>query len=412
VKKTVDNQFNSGDIIEMRAYSKMFKNEIVIFRAYIYGDITEELLQTIGIIDTLPLSGKISPTIHIIGNVKPFHSKLIQISPADPHQWNDIKSLKDKVVFILIHGINPEEILSPDPDQYDIWMTPYKYHVWNTAHNAIYGNIENSVIIHYIYPSSMKRLEENAYQLIAHLQRTDIDKARAVFMIGHSMGGLVTRKALQRSQWLRDITTHVFTLNTPHRGSPLASLMFAPKDFWENIESSASEENYGKIMAMKMAIVMTYHNAGIMSQGYLDLRWDHLDNLSPFPLMISKDIYNLNMNEEYHEYSFTMSLIPRKNLVYPIMKIVDKLYYEPKDHIGLIMMQMLMEMFGDIIGTGLWYEGDGLVPISSQIPVKYIEYDFTFNTIGPFKGDHIDIFTNRGVWRKLMDTVATILGNH
>ncbi|UZN23528.1 hypothetical protein GM182_06635 [bacterium 3DAC] len=405
----LDITLHDGDIVEFRAYSETFRSEIVLFRAYIHGDISPEFLTNkVDIYAKLPLSGEVSPTPHVVGNIKPFKPTLIEVLPNDKHMWQPVSSLKDKVVFVLVHGINPEEILASYPDKYDIWKTAYKYHVWDTAHEYIYKHIENVTILHYIYPSAMERLQTNAKALRDKLLNTDIEKAKGIFFIGHSMGGLIIRQMLDCSEWFRDITTHAFTLNTPHRGSPLASLMFTPPEFWKWIEEGANEEKLKTVRNIRLTVAMTYHRGGgVMAQGYLDLRWDSLDKLEPFPQMLSPEIYKLNTSEQFTRYTFTTSTIPRHNLAYPILKLADRMYHEPRDHIGLIMMQRLMEAMGEIVGTGLWYEGDGLVPISSQIPVKYMEDGFTFDILGPMTADHIDIFTSPKVWSAVIDRVKT-----
>jgi len=398
-------KLNNGDIVEFNGYSETFKSDIVLFRVYIHGEITPKFLNQIDIYAKLPLSGEVELKPVIIGNIKPFKPQLIYVPPEDPHRWDDIPSVKDKVVFILVHGINPEEILDRKPDIYDIWQTPYKYHIWDTAHNMIYKHIENSVILHYIYPSAIERLTYNAQALRDKLLKTNIEKAKKVIFIGHSMGGLVIRQMLIESEWLRDITTNVFTLNTPHRGSPLASLMFTPHEFWDYMESKG-DEAIKKARRIRQAVALTYHSGGaVMSQGYLDLRWDHLDKLERFPLMLSEEIYNLNLNDKFNRYTFTTSSIPKYHLGLSILKLTDKMYHEPKDHIGLIMMQKLMESMGELLQTGIWQEGDGLVPISSQIPVKYMENGLNFNILGPFSGDHIDIFTRPFIWEKILKLI-------
>ncbi len=450
----LDIELQDGDILEYRVYSKQLKDEMIVFRAYIHGDISPEFIaNNTDIFTDLPISGKVLPKPYIIGNIKPFAPTLIEVPPEDKHKWQPVSSLKDKVVFVLVHGINTEEILLSDPDQYDIWRTPYKYYIWDKAHEHIYKNIENATILHYIYPSSMERLKTHAQDLRDKLLNTDIDKAKAIFLIGHSMGGLVIRQTLHCSKWLRDITTHVFTLNTPHRGSPLASLMFTPPEFWQWLENRIDEDKLTLVRNIRLIASLTAHSGdAVMSQGYLDLRWDTMDKINNFKQMLSPEIYNLNTTEQFSRYTFTTSTIPRKNISYPINKVAEMvyrdsknliiltvlqklvgtmediineipwnenkddvtspmnpIYYTSKDHVGLILLQKLMEAMGEVIGTGLWQEGDGMVPVSSQIPVKYVENGFIFDVLGPMTADHIDIFTSPKVWSAIVEKVKTYI---
>jgi pimeloyl-ACP methyl ester carboxylesterase len=70
-------------------------------------------------------------------------------------------------------------------------------------------------------------ISENGRELARHLEalvQAAPTPVRALVLVGHSMGGLLARSATHYAEadaaWLR-VLTHVFTLGTPHQGSPL-----------------------------------------------------------------------------------------------------------------------------------------------------------------------------------------------
>lgn len=70
-----------------------------------------------------------------------------------------------------------------------------------------------------------RSIDDNAARLVDLLGRLG-DRSKSVDLFGYSMGGLVARRAVETGNpILLPPVRHVFTFNSPHRGSPLAEMI-------------------------------------------------------------------------------------------------------------------------------------------------------------------------------------------
>ncbi len=84
----------------------------------------------------------------------------------------------------------------------------------------------------YVRYNSGLRISQNGRSLAQLLERTVAEwpvQVERIALIGHSMGGLVSRSAAYRAtedrmSWVRQVT-HVVSLGTPHRGAPLEEIV-------------------------------------------------------------------------------------------------------------------------------------------------------------------------------------------
>ena len=84
----------------------------------------------------------------------------------------------------------------------------------------------------YVRYNSGLRISQNGRSLAQLLERTVSEwpvEVEQIALIGHSMGGLVSRSAAYRAaedrmSWVRRVT-HVVSLGTPHRGAPLEEIV-------------------------------------------------------------------------------------------------------------------------------------------------------------------------------------------
>ncbi len=124
---------------------------------------------------------------------------------------------------ILVHGLCCNETA---------WCAASEQH-WGKAH-VDYGQLlaeqQGYTPIYVRYNSGLHISDNGAQlnQLLGELTRNYPVDIREITLIGHSMGGLVSRSASeyaqqQNSPWLKELT-HIICLGSPHQGAPLEQL--------------------------------------------------------------------------------------------------------------------------------------------------------------------------------------------
>ena len=393
--------YQEGNIVEWQRKLPFSKKYITIFRAYIHGDINKDLFNKLDI-----LTHEYDRTV-VVGNKKPFTPDIALLDEENLVDYHPVKKV-DGDVFILVHGINSSEITGEDTT-----ATFYTEHRRKFVHTYIKKHFPDATILHFLYPSSMRTLQENGNAFINTIKSLSGIENSRLYLIGYSLGGLVIRYAINHNRFIRYLNPPVLTINTPHRGTPLVSLSFAPSEFWEyagNI-SGNTKETATLIKDLKQALILTYMTGAIMAPGYLALRWDHGEHFDRFSTMVSETLYRLNTNDGYINYMFSSSVIPRHHKVEALKVLIEKYRYNPMaTRIGLFLCHRLITDIGKLLKVNRWPESDGATPLSSQLPVKYLEEPMHFTPLGPFEGDHIGIILSDSMWDKTLSTLEEIGG--
>ena len=306
--------------------------------------------------------------------------------------------------ILLFHGINPEELTARDTNRFGLWETPYKHSVWIAAHRHL-SDIPGVQLVEVLYPSTIYDIDTHAREIYRVLSDAGLERKRLIF-IGHSMGGLVIRRLLSLYPTIRSRALGTFLLGTPHRGSPLASMLFAPPEFWQMLSERLDPIRYGFIL---LAMVMGFHGGGgVVVPGYLELRWD---NPEPFGF---ESMANPKLKRWAGSDPFRHTLVGAKLGKLPatesLPKLIDRMYYEPTDHMGLAILKHVTEELNRATGRDLWSETDGIVPLSSSIPAIYAYEGMDFEVLGVIQGDHIDVFTSDEVWQLVRQRVISLVG--
>lgn len=216
------------------------------------------------------------------------------------------------------------------------------------------------------------------------------------------------RCAVRRSSLLRHILTAGLTINTPHRGTPLVSISFAPPEFWEYAKSlwEEPEEAEGYINTLKDALKLSYISGSVLAPGYLGLRWDSGDHFDKFPQMVSPILKKLNKEDRERRYIFSSSIIPASKITQTLKILIQQYrWHKLSLKVGLMVYHHLITEIGRLLKVNMWPQSDGATPLSSQLPVKYID-NFSFQISGPFTGDHIGIILRDEMWKKNLEMLS------
>jgi hypothetical protein len=198
---------------------------------------------------------------------------------ADKNSPADQRELKKPIVnvIILVHGHNEQEKGGDVPGEVeDPWAFPYKRDVWTEFYDGILKDqvrLDCTAFYEFIYPTyrpifapikdasgnqldialakSFKQAIENEAPLKA---LNDMGAPYNLFIVAHSMGGLVARAGIQDlSDPFQNNLRRVVTWGTPHRGSPLVTLVYAlkadpPYPFIENLPEQTEDEKKAGII--------------------------------------------------------------------------------------------------------------------------------------------------------------------
>ncbi|MBI4658087.1 MAG: immunoglobulin domain-containing protein [Verrucomicrobia bacterium] len=143
-------------------------------------------------------------------------------------------------VVLLVHGHNEAERYGFEtPEVGEPWLFSYKRDVWHFLYQefqAKYPEYVNCTAFYeYIYPTYRPIFGETRWSLgydLARLAESDptlkaMKQKYHLFVIAHSMGGLVARAGLnQMDTSITDNLDKLVTWGTPHHGSPLVTFRF------------------------------------------------------------------------------------------------------------------------------------------------------------------------------------------
>lgn len=136
------------------------------------------------------------------------------------------KSTNTKAI-VFIHG---NELNNPGSVTASPWKGGGRQILWNDFFRAVNGDQRFSEFDFFevLYDTATKRLEEFGNEIAGKMSGT-LKGYDSVYIVAHSMGGLVARAIVNSSSLTlpQNIIKGVVTLAAPLRGTPLASLMHA-----------------------------------------------------------------------------------------------------------------------------------------------------------------------------------------
>lgn len=225
-------------------------------------------------------------------------AEYLLVSYAESEEWKiapelledplDPAPLGDRKPVVLIHGLSSKD-LSGEHD-------PAKLNIWNTLRGQEdYASLFPRYKFYlYRYPT-FRHVKENGVSLVQLLEQhvgVTALRERRVILIGHSMGGLVMRWALNH-QGFGQYVSHAITGATPHHGAGGASLIYAN---WR------IREKVGLFWATVIRFAKCFQPD---SPGLRSLAWDNFDGAIPpgeasrYGLLVNHELRSLNSSDPW-----------------------------------------------------------------------------------------------------------------
>ncbi|HOI64330.1 MAG TPA: SUMF1/EgtB/PvdO family nonheme iron enzyme [Mesotoga sp.] len=318
---------------------------------------------------------------------------------------------KNDFALIFIHGkqgtrIGESAVTGEDEEQRERWAEFYKK--FNSTSNTF-------DYFEYYYDSNVRTATEYGEELYRIMDTAGIfDKYEKIFIISHSMGGLVSRGLLKELNTAEVAKIEqVYTLDTPHEGSPLASLIRTMTDeneynrlLWYfdilELRQRFIDDLLLKGIRIITGTIKAGDLAGIAISELRELAYVIVDILKETPILFTVLIANYGRNlglelapypgytsieYTYQDYLDNLSTelnnvnFPANTELNGLKTNLDKITYikgkiattkfQPSEEItiydvGLLLCQMIFEEFADIAGMPAHSEGDGFVSLISQ----------------------------------------------
>ena len=180
-------------------------------------------------------------------------------------------------VIVLVHGHNENEkggIYSAEIER--PWYFEYKRDVWTPFYQSYLSNQSSrncaTVFYEFIYPTyrdifgTLDSALANALAQELAPQLTN-DLKFNLFVVAHSMGGLVARGAVQNfDDKMQDYLQRLVTRGSPHLGSSLYSFRMALTD--SHYSATTWLKSY-----VRRELRKSLENGVIVTPGMMDLRW-------------------------------------------------------------------------------------------------------------------------------------------
>lgn len=195
--------------------------------------------------------------------------------------------------IILVHGHNEMERYGFEAAETDApWLMAYKRDVWTllfdyfSSQYSAYGDC--TAFYEYVYPSYRPVFESGGEQLgttLARLVAEDpalkkLKNKYNLFFVAHSMGGLVTRSAInQLSSTLTPNFERLVTWGSPHHGSPVVTMRYLLTSGYNlDVPGMCFTGNWMPLETFNQFSL--YHGfvkeeGAVDTPGERDLRWDN-----------------------------------------------------------------------------------------------------------------------------------------
>ena len=297
---------------------------------------------------------------------------------------------KDKAV-IFVHGIQINRYMENFSKKNFPWRTLQRFKTFNNFFRYVYENnksFENFDFYEFIYDSHTMTAKEFGKNLYNLMEKGKFKDYKELYFISHSMGGLVTRYAVNFSNYKNIV--NIINIDAVNYGSSLQNIieLFAYKTFDEkideNIESSIKilENSLNSTVLQKKlnldnelktvfktypylipAIFSEYNILDPFAGGY-SIRSSNTDKLNKLSSTLfqkhlftpSKDIIDLNKTDKY---------LDNLLLIYSKIDTYDSVVTFNFTH-------AVLEFFGRITNSSSEeIENDGAVTVASQMMYGY-----------------------------------------
>jgi len=343
-----------------------------------------------------------------------------RLKPFTKQRQPDNFSLGDKTPVILIHGINRDENLKNICNIGVPWCYEYKKEVWDTFYSLASDDFfENFKVYEYIYPTY--RSAEFSGQELATLIKNNPELQDApLYIVAHSMGGLVARYAMgydesgQTDTGIAGNVQQIYTIATPHHGSIGASLLY--------IDQAKLTEDYSSLgfsledyiaFAIATGAARGFYGLAAYTEGYRSLLWDNYDDGLTDAWMnigttVNEELKLFNDNDPYKD----------KITVYAGGNILDgtphdnglKEELEEQMAIQAATVMAIFGLYNPDDSSPNYTDSDAMVPRSSALFASNNAAPYlSEGTLGLFddKLDHQDVFKHKDF---LNDIIKKIFG--
>jgi len=290
-----------------------------------------------------------------------------------------------RIPIILVHGASGDRKI----DSLNYWygwvngdMAPTGAQLGRFNENDMKSMFR---VYRYVY-DSRRQIRDNGQEFAAFLnqfyQSNPAFSERQVVIMAHSMGGLVTRYALNTNSDFRSKVHRVITLGTPHLGSPLAN------------PSWVRQESPNESLKEIMFNFFYYSNFG-GTQGDFDLAWYNTSNIPSsarlggvyYQWIVDQDYFNKDLLDASLSTPFcgssNMIVVSGDNLItayggHFISRIVGQgpdwpetvaeevITHGITDHSGLHTLRNALHDMNFDDGTNV-DDNDGMVPLTSAL---------------------------------------------
>ena len=336
---------------------------------------------------------------------------------SDTRAQEDAKTVRN--IMLLVHGHNEEEKMGYEADTAEApWRYGYKRDVWTPFYQYVRDYqpeaLSCTAFYEYIYPTyrpiftpnSGPRLDQDFAQYVNALVREhnnalDDNQAVNLYIVAHSMGGLVARAGIQ----LFNSESHsafekLVTWGTPHLGTPLVTLrqaLSAPNGIYSlrrGLVSFPLDNIDNTLYAFRRAVEGMQRDA----PGTRELRWANSHTTTPhnlrlgdyfsfdvdaalepslwnqYDLYTGNELYNANLHSL--NASDTYWLSPKYHAIYGItpkrMRVTYRLWVWPRiegTYIerGASVIPWLIQNADDAYEGATRGSNDGAVPYASMI---------------------------------------------
>ncbi|MBI5831127.1 MAG: alpha/beta fold hydrolase [Armatimonadetes bacterium] len=263
----------------------------------------------------------------------------------------------------------------------------------------------------------------NAEQLSDELAAQAELAGRPVVLVGHSMGGLVAREWAESGAGALDRIAAVYTVGTPHHGTPAANLGW--------LTHSSKYSGWLSIVPTGLAELLYRVDIfrALRSEGGRDLGWDNYDGLMPPDVWLGEGRWLAEANRRFARHPDRDEWLRRYRLLAAYLPTVGELGLWKLG--GQLRGGRELEAGAALLAHGLraadgaalaaYTVSDGIVPLDSALwlapgtPLTLSSVDSPAQARSPRPGlatliarglDHSALITEASVVRRLLDQVA------